>query len=77
MYNILTQNSQKYAEFIARASPATAGAMGTKTKTISPTDETDWTRLSQISYINGLDEIERESVLEILRCCAPGTVSLD
>ena len=47
MYNSRTQNSQEYAEFIARASPATAGAMGTKTKTTSPT-ETDETGLSQI-----------------------------
>ena len=31
----------------------------------------------RFSFINGLNKIELESVLEILRCCAPGTVSLD
>ena len=40
-----------------------------------PTDDTDWTRLSQIFYINEIKQMKRNfPVLEILRCYAPRDV---
>ena len=48
------------------------------TMTMSPTDDTDLTDWHSFSYyINGLNEIERNSRLRDLRCDAPGTMSLD